>query len=578
MQVDNLGLAISLALGGLGLFLLSVKLLSNGLKSVSGEKLRSVLKRFTRTNFHSLIFGIIFTTMIQSSDGAVGLVISLVAAGFMPLKSALAFVLGANIGTATTSIIVSLSSNFSFTQYFMILLFIGGMGYLVVREKSKLNVVMIIASLGMLFLGLKVMGAGMKNISKQDAFSSIVGAVGKNSWLSAITAFTMTGLMQSSSASVTVAQNIYQTSDAMNLIGAIGFVIGANIGTTVTAFLTTIGGNKDTKRVALFWMITNTSLALLILPISTYYADFVRLIVPDQTNLVTGEVHNNFQMSVGHIFFNVFLVVLFFPILNYMVKIVCWIIKEDSEVVFKYEANLPVDLINTSPQLAIEAAANAYLVIGEMNLDAIRSLEKYMNSKNMKYLSRMEKLGIAISETRKSLYDFLAKLNTNELSNLEASRSMKLILASRSQERVSQILEVVEPIIKATYNKRTKKYNLSASAFAEIATLLMLVKKIQKRSVAQSKLYSKKRANEIATVSEEIHNFVEIAVENHEKRLKKGECLNKKIDYSTLMHAFERIARHQARMAKVFRKRKNVRTSMKKSTTERLQAIFEADD
>ncbi len=252
MKVDNLGLAISLALGGLGLFLLSIKLLSNGLKSVSGERLRKILKKFTKTNFHSLIFGILFTTMIQSSDGAVGLVISLVAAGFMPLKSALAFVLGANIGTATTSIIVSLSSNFSFTQYFMILLFIGGMGYLIIKEKSKLNIVMIIASLGMLFLGLKVMSAGMKAVSKVDAFSSVVGAVGKNSWLSALTSFAMTGIMQSSSATVTVAQNIYANSDAMNLVGAIGFVIGANIGTTITAFLTTIGGNKDTKRVALF--------------------------------------------------------------------------------------------------------------------------------------------------------------------------------------------------------------------------------------------------------------------------------------------------------------------------------------
>ena len=102
MHIEGLRLGISLVLRGLGLFLISVKLLSNELKSVSGDRLRNVLKKFTK-----IIFGVLFTTMIQSSDGAVALVISLVAAGFMLLHSALAFVLGANIGTATTSLIFS---------------------------------------------------------------------------------------------------------------------------------------------------------------------------------------------------------------------------------------------------------------------------------------------------------------------------------------------------------------------------------------------------------------------------------------------------------------------------------------
>lgn len=579
MHIDGLGLAISLALGGLGLFLMSVKLLSNGLKSVSGDKLRHVLKKFTKTNFHSLLFGITFTTMIQSSDGSVALVISLVAAGFMPLKSALAFVLGANIGTATTSIIVSIATNFTFTQYFMILLFVGGIAYLLIKEKSKLNVAMIIASIGMLFLGLKVMGAGMKTISSQPEFKTMVGFVGKNSWLSALSAFGMTGLMQSSSASVTVAQNVYETSDSMNLVGAIGFVVGANIGTTVTAFLTSVGGNKDTKRIAVFWMITNTGLALLVLPIAKYYAIFIKTMVPDfDSHTVSGKYHNNFQMSIAHVFFNVVLVVIFFPLIKYMVKVVTWFIKEDKEVEFKYEANLPVDLIDTSPQISVEAANNAYGVIGEMNLDSIKSLEKYLNSKNLKYLSRMEKLSIAIFETRKSLYDFLAKLNTGELTDKESSQSMKLILASRSQERVTELLDVIEPIIKSTYNKKTKTYNLSVSAFSEISTVLMLVKKMQKRAISQSHIYSQKRASEIKLINEQIQEFVEVSIENHEKRIKKIHCLNHKINYSKLMRSFESIAAHQSIMAKTFRKRKNVRTAMKKSTTERLQEIFEADE
>ena len=581
MHIEGLGLGISLALGGLGLFLISVKLLSTGLKQVSGERLRNILKKFTKTSFHSLLFGIVFTTMIQSSDGAVALVISLVAAGFMPLRSALAFVLGANIGTATTSIIVSLSSNFEFTQYFMILAFIGGMGFLLIKEKSKSNVAMIIASLGLLFLGLKVMGAGMKNISSQDAFQSIVSSVGGNSWLSSLTSFTMTGLMQSSSASVTVAQNIYQTSTSMSIEGAIGFVVGANIGTTVTAFLTTIGGNKDTKRIAVFWMITNTALALVVLPLSEYYGMAVRAMVPSHEILDgSGKLigYNNFEMSIAHVFFNVLLVSLFFPILKYMTKLVSLIVREDKEVEFEYEANLPVDLISNSPQLALEAANNAYYTIGEMNLDSFRSIEKFLETKEMKYLNRTEKLSVAISEARKGLYDYLTMLNTEMLNETETSRSMKLVMASRSQEIISELLFVFEEIIKGTFDKKKKWFNISKSSFTEISTALMLVKKIQKRAINQSKKFSKKTSIDIKLVHEQIMEFVETSIENHIKRVKSGECLSPKINYHQLMHIFDRISKHQYKMSKYFAPRKNKRTSMKETNSQRLQAIFESEE
>lgn len=577
MIVSNLGLGISLALGGLGLFLISIKLLSNGLKSVSGERLRIVLKKFTKTNLHSLLFGVVFTTMIQSSDGAVALVISLVAAGFLPLRSALAFVLGANIGTATTSIIVSMSTNFEFTQYFMILAFIGGMAFLLIKDKSKSNIAIIIASMGMLFLGLKVMSAGMHSISNQSVFKDMVSSVGGNSWLSCIASFGMTGLMQSSSASVTVAQGIYDSSNLLSLEGAIGFVIGANIGTTVTAFLMTIGGNKDTKRIAVFWMITNTIMALLILPIAQYYGDFVQSIVNNPVSPTNPLGHNTFEMAVAHVFFNVGLVVIFFPVLGLMTKLVQKIVKEDSEVEFKYEANLPVELISTSPQMALEAANNAFYVIGEMNLDTFRSLQKYLVKKEKKYLLRTEKLNVAISEARKGLYDFLARLNTSELTELESSRSMKLVMASRSQERVSELLLNVEGFLKELYDKKSKNFKISEAAYAEIATAVQFGKRVQKRAIEQSKKYSQKRTGEIKLVYEELLMFTDTAVENHEKRIKSGTCKTPGLDYHLFMHMFDRITRHQFKMSKYFAPRINKRTSMKESNTRRLMTIFEEE-
>lgn len=576
MIVHGLGLGISLALGGLGLFLISVKLLSNGLKQVSGDKLRIILKKFTKTNFHSILFGLIFTTMIQSSDGAVALIISLVAAGFMPLKSALSFVLGANIGTATTSIIVSMSSNFEFTQYFMILSFIGGMALLLFREKSKYNIAIIISSIGLIFIGLKVMGAGMTEVSSQKPFQNFISSVGTNSWLSSIISFIMTGFMQSSSATITVAQGIYDTTTSMTLEGAIGFVIGANIGTTVTAFLTTIGSNKDTKRIALFWLLTNFSTGIIVLAVSKYYAQFINLIQPIELSGHGG--YNNFQMSIAHVFFNLALVLIFFPLLKYVTKLVAWIIREDQVTEFKYESNLPVNLIYNSPQLALEAANNSFYTIGNMNLDIFRSLEKLLSTKNKKYLVRTEKLKIAISESRKALYDYLAKLNTLELTEKESSRSMNLVLASRAQERVSELLMLFEEKITEVFDKRSQWFNISPEAYGEIITCLSFVKKVQKRLIDQSREYSRKRYSEIRLVHDELLIFVESSIVNHEKRIKNNTCVSPKMDYHKIMNIFSRISYQQLNAVKYFQKRKNIRTNLKESHSKRLQAIFNAEE
>ena len=179
MTIKTLGLAISLALGGLGIFLVAVKLMSNSLRTMSGGYTVKVMKKFSTNRFISLGAGIAFTTMIQSSDGAVALVIGMIGAGLMSLRAAIPFILGANIGTATTAFLVYLG-DVSFTQYFMIAAFIGAMGYLIIKEEKKSNIAMLVFAIGMIFMGLKVLGAGMKKIASEDWFKDIITGVSTN--------------------------------------------------------------------------------------------------------------------------------------------------------------------------------------------------------------------------------------------------------------------------------------------------------------------------------------------------------------------------------------------------------------
>ena len=580
MHIENLGLAISLALGGLGLFLFSIKLLSNGLKQVSGDNLKLILKKSTKTDFHSLLFGLLFTTLIQSSDGAVALIISLVGAGFLKLRKACAFVLGANIGTATTSIIVSMSSNFEFTQYFMILAFIGGMGFLLIKEKSKENVALIVSTLGLLFIGLKVMGAGMQSVASHDAFKDAIGSVGKNQWTSALTSFGLTGIMQSSSATVTIAQGMFQSTTSISLTGATGFVIGANIGTTVTAFLVTIGSNKDTKRIALFWLLTNVTMGILILPIANYYGDFIGTMVDtnphniyDSTGKISGMGYNNFFMALSHMFFNMILVLSFFPFIKYIDVLLHKIIKIDEESDLRYDIRLPKDLIYQAPDLAVESANKAFMVIGEMNLDSIRTVEKFLNTTNNKYAERLTRLEAAIVEMRKSLFDYLTLLNRSELTINESSRVIKLVLASRSQERISEILKVSQHDVFKTYSKKKQKLEISKETFNELIETISLLKKSQKLSINQAKKWTSDKNNEIRSIDKQIKKNVEKYIHDYHKR----ELLNvesKKLDYHKLMNNLERLSKHLYKTSKYFKIKIKKYDKRKTTAAERIEKIL----
>ena len=133
-------------------------------------------------------------------------------------------------------------------------------------------------------------------------------------------------------------------------------------------------------------------------------------------------------------------------------------------------------------------------------------------------------------------------------------------------------------MLESVYNKKTRRFDVSEAAFVEIRTALEFTKKVHKRAIDQSKKYSKKRYSEIKLVCNELLSFVETSIENHEKRIKEKKCISHRLDYHKLKITFSRIARQQLKMSQYFAPRKNKRTSMKTTQSERLQAIFDADE
>lgn len=574
----DLGYSISIALGGLGLFLVAVKIMSSSMKSMSSGFTAKMLHKMTTNKWLGLLFGICFTTMIQSSDGAVALTIGLIGAGMLTLKGAIPLILGANIGTATTAVIVALggasSASLDFVKYFMLLAFLGAMILLFVKEDRKVNIAMLIFAIGAIFLGLKVMGIGMKNITHEGWFHSAVSAVGGNPWTALLSNTGLTGLVQSSSATVTVVQNIYSVNNdglvSMGLPSAIAMVIGANIGTTFTALIASIGGHRDARRIAVVWLVTNLLMALTIMPIIGYYGDMINEMqsVKSDVSSIQSTILNNggyahlnaatktaidtkianvnstmkFQLAWAHLIFNTAMVAIFI----WLTKPLEWAamkIVPNKKSRFKYDINLPKSLINEAPDLAFEAAEKATVGLSRMSQDALILIREYVEDKNPKHYSELKDLMNLIETTRSSLYAYLIEIGSHDISRRTANRHLSLVLASRSLERIPLIGKELAKEIKST--EKRGRFDIAEKDYDELLTLLKVVSKITEKSAKQLSRFSKTRSQDIRELNDYLDTMVSDNSQNHVKRKEVT-----KFDYLLALKLISRMSHHAARVNK----------------------------
>ena len=549
---SGLPLAVSLALGGLGIFLIAVKLMSNSLKSMSGGYTVNLMKKMSANRFLSLAAGIVFTTIIQSSDGAVALAIGLIAAGFMDLRAAIPFILGANIGTATTSLLVWLG-DISFTNYFMILAFVGAMGYLIIKEEKKSNIAMLVFSIGAIFIGLKVLGTGMKAVSSTQGFKDMIHSVSSNNWGAMFTSITMTGLMQSSSATVTVVQSIY-SDGSMGLDAAIAMIIGANIGTTFTALITSIGSGRNAKRIAIIWLFTNAAMALAVMPIIGYYADAISTIVP-----ISGAGSAKLELAVSHLMFNSILVFIFIWFIDQLAKGSKLIVR-DRKSSFSYDIGLPMELIHTSPALAFEASKKTTYGLAKMSEDSMKLLYKYFATKDKKVYERFKELENLINLTRKNLYSYLIELGSHDISKHLANKHMSLVLAVRSLEKVPvlghQLAHRLNSLRKRDKKTKEPYFDISDGDYKDTKNIMSINISLAKRARMQLKNNSKTRHNEMYELVNKLEEKINISQEEHIKRVRKEPV---SYDYISSIKSLGRMGLYSFSVSKYLRKSKKER-------------------
>ena len=391
-------------LGGFSLFMFGISFMGDGLKSVAGDKLRDYIDKYTSSTWSAVLIGILLTIIMQSSSASIAITIGLVRAGLMTLPQAAGIVMGANIGTTVTSFLIGLSVD----KYAMYIVFIGGM-LICFSKNKKLNYWgNVIFGFGLMFYGLSAMGDALTALKETPIFENFALSMASQPWLAMLAGVLITGVVQSSAATIGVIQKLYQAG-AITLNASLPFMFGANIGTTVTGILASLGGSLAARRTAALHTVFNiigTLIGMIVLTPYTY-------LIAALSN--TFHLNPMMQIAFANIIFKTITTLLFLPILKPYTNLIKKIIPgEEQEHMDIDIAELDINISNVLPSAAVQQAQQAILKMADVVRQDSIMTQEYLNkpgtSDDREILSQNEAL---INKTDKTITDYLIKIQQN---------------------------------------------------------------------------------------------------------------------------------------------------------------------
>ena len=341
----NLDILLGL-LGGLALFLYGMQMTSSGLEAAAGDKMKSILERLTSNRFMGVLVGAIITAVIQSSSATTVMVVGFVNAGMMTLNQAVWIIMGANIGTTITGILVSLDMG-AIAPLFA---FVGVVLVVFIKKQKIQHIGQILAGLGVLFIGMDMMSAAMAPLRQSQMFIDLVSNF-SNPVLGILVGAGFTAIIQSSAAAVGIVQTL-ANADIIPFASAAFVLFGTNIGTCITAVLASIGTNRNARRATIIHLLFNV--------IGTVVFTTLVLVLP-VTNLIESLVSNPMaQIAAMHTSFNIVTTVILLPLGNYLAKLAIMILPElpqteDDKQSMHLAYIMPISRPGTDRRLGISA-------------------------------------------------------------------------------------------------------------------------------------------------------------------------------------------------------------------------------
>ncbi len=304
--------------GGLSVFLFGLNITKENLKKLSSNHLNKLIDKCTDNNFKAFLTGLITTILIQSSSGVCAIAITLIASGHLTFKKGLGIMIGSNLGTCISSFLFGINIE----EYSLIIIVIGALFFFPSKKLKTQLISQIIIGIGLLFLGLHLMGSAFEIMANQPKFSHLIIQYVNNNFISFLIGILITFIIQSSSAIIGVLEKIY-ASDLISLSPAILLILGSNIGTTLTSFISTINTNKDARKAVVANVLFNIIGAILFIIILPIFIKF--LIFFKSQNIIRSK---ELMIAFAHLIFNLVSVILGYIFINQLINLTNFITNE----------------------------------------------------------------------------------------------------------------------------------------------------------------------------------------------------------------------------------------------------------
>lgn len=529
-----LEIAISL-LGGLGLFLYGMNLMAEGLQKSAGDKLKKIVEKLTSNTVMGVLVGTVVTAIIQSSSAATVMVVGFVNAGIMSLSQAIGVIMGANIGTTVTAQLVS----FKLEAIAPVALGIGIILYLFSKKEKTKELATILLGFGILFTGMEFMKDAVKPLAEYEGFRRALIYFGEHQFLGIIAGFAITGIIQSSSASMGMLIAL-ASQGLIPLSSALPILYGDNIGTCVTSLLSSIGASRNAKRAATMHLTFNVIGTLIFVLILNYpISALVKWLDPTDAAR---------QIANAHTIFNVVNVLILLPFAKYIVKIVLKIMpitEEESEATAatKY---LDERIIQT-PSIAL---GNTVKEVSRMGQKANKALEYSMNSlinKSMTDVEKTEKYEEHVNLLQKEILNYLLKLSKSPLNDEERNKVDLLFNTVNDIERVSDHAENISELSRLAIEKDLQ---FSDTALEEMNNIYSKAKENFNVALKGLENYDKSIISKVYEIEDEVDALDKLYRKKHIERLNNGKCtIDSGVLFLDLLTNLERISDHSCNIA-----------------------------
>lgn len=525
-------------IGGLGLFLYGMKLMSDGLEKAAGAKLRGILEFFTKNKFVGMLVGIVFTAIIQSSSATTVMVVSFVNSGLMTLYQAAGVIMGANIGTTITSQLVA----FDLSEVAPLFLMAGVLMVMFCKKPSVQKIGEVVLGFGVLFMGLSTMSGAMSSLKESPEIVNILASL-DNHFLAIIVGFLITAILQSSSVTVSIVL-LMATQGLITLPICFYIILGCNIGSCTSALLASLSGKKDAKRAAFIHFLFNvigTAVIYVILTIGINQ-------ISDMIMNVSG---GNIGRSVAnaHTIFKIFQVIILFPFSGLIVKLTYLLVPGDDKKVGDhiFELKYIGSRLVFSPATAVIEVIKELERMGELaseNLNRAMNCLITLDEEDIQEVYNVEK---NIDYLNKEITNYLVKVNQTNIPVDDAKSIGGLFHVVNDIERIGDHAENIADAAKMRIEGDIK---FSKAGQNELGVMLEMVNKIMRYSMDMFSHNNQEHLQEILEIENSIDEKERELQQSHVARLTKNECSPEAgMIFSDIVSGLERVADHATNIA-----------------------------